>query len=75
MTSWKNKYININTYSRPGNKLTKVKKIIVHYTANNGATANNHYNYFNNLKGRYASAHIFVDKKEALCIIPLDEIA
>ena len=75
MTSWKNKYININTYSRPGNKLTKVKKIIVHYTANNGATANNHYNYFNNLKGRYASAHIFVDKKEALCIIQLNEIA
>lgn len=75
MTAWKNKYININKYSRPGNKITKVKKIIVHYTANNGGTAENHYSYFNNLKGRYASAHIFVDKKEALCIIPLNEIA
>ncbi|HFK2719214.1 TPA: N-acetylmuramoyl-L-alanine amidase family protein, partial [Escherichia coli] len=45
------------------------------YTANPGASAYNHYKYFSNLKDRYASAHIFVDKTEAYLIIPLDEVA
>lgn len=55
--------------------LLSVKKIVIHWTANYGGTALNHYNYFNNLKDRYASAHFFVDKNEALCIIPLKEVA
>ncbi|WP_368652357.1 N-acetylmuramoyl-L-alanine amidase [Ornithinibacillus sp. 4-3] len=75
MTVWKNDYIKINKHSRPGLKLTAHKKGIIHYTANHGGTATNHQKYFNNLSGRYASAHIFVDKKEAICIIPLDEVA
>lgn len=74
-----NKFININPYSRPGTKLTVVKKIVMHFTANPGASAYNHYKYFGfNLpvkKDRKASAHIFIDKTEALCIIPLDEVA
>ena len=76
----KNKYIQKNEYSRPGMKLTTVKKIVMHWTANPGGTALNHYNYFNSIPNRpanqrrYASAHIFVDTKEALCIVPLNEV-
>ena len=76
MSVVKNKYIKINKFTRPGNKLVGVKGIIIHWTANPGATALNHYDYFNNGGGgRYASAHIFVDEKEVLCIIPLNEVA
>jgi N-acetylmuramoyl-L-alanine amidase len=75
MVAWKDKFINVNKFSRSGRKITEIRKLVIHYTANNGGTAMNHYNYFNNLKDRYASAHIFVDKIEALCIIPLSEMA
>lgn len=86
MTAWENKYINVNPYSRPSTKLNDVKKLILHWTANFGASANNHYIYFGktmieqNAKlpannRRYASAHIFIDRKEALCIVPLNEVA
>lgn len=75
MFTWRNDYIKKNQFSRPGLKLKGRKKGIIHYTANPGATAANHQRYFNNLTGRYASAHIFVDKKEAICIVPLNEVA
>lgn len=75
MTVYQEKFINVNEYSRPGMKLTQVRKLVLHYTANNGAGAENHYKYFGNLKDRYASAHIFVDKDEALNIVPLNEVA
>ncbi|MFS0820748.1 N-acetylmuramoyl-L-alanine amidase family protein [Bacillus sp. 1P02SD] len=86
MAVWIDDFIPINQYSRPGNKLTARKKGILHFTANPGAPAKNHVTYFgkslieqnNKLpkdKQRYASAHIFVDKKEARCLIPLDEVA
>jgi N-acetylmuramoyl-L-alanine amidase len=75
MAVWQDKFIKPNKYSRPQQKLTAVRKIVIHWTANFGATASGHFNYFNNLSGRYASAHFFVDKNEALCIIPLNEIA
>ncbi|MBM5706339.1 N-acetylmuramoyl-L-alanine amidase [Listeria ivanovii] len=71
----KNNYIIKNKYSRPGLKLLGVKKIVMHYTANPGASADNHKRYFGSLSGRYASAHIFVDDKESICIIPLNEVA
>lgn len=71
----KYEYININEYSRPGIRNNGIDGIVMHYTANNGGTARNHKNYFNNLSGSYASAHIFVDDNEAICIIPLNEIA
>lgn len=73
--TWKNKFINPSKFTRPQTKLKGVKKIVLHFTANHGAGADNHFRYFNSLKDRYASAHIFVDKIEALCIIPLDEVA
>lgn len=75
MAIWKDKFINVNKYARSGKKLQAVRKIVLHWTANFGASAENHYKYFNTLKDRYASAHFFVDKKEALCILPLDEVA
>lgn len=75
MVAWKNQYIKPNKYSRPQTKLKGVRKIVLHWTANFGAGAENHYRYFNNLNGRYASAHLFVDKNESLCIIPLNEVA
>lgn len=78
MTTWRNQYVHVNEYSRPGIKLKEVRKLIVHWTANPGATAANHFSYFDKsiiAAKRYASAHIFVDKTEAICIIPLNEVA
>ncbi|MFK7678845.1 N-acetylmuramoyl-L-alanine amidase [Bacillus sp. Wb] len=75
MAIWEDKIINVNTFARSGKKLSAVRKIVMHYTANPGASAENHYKYFSNLKDRYASAHFFVDSKDALCIIPLNELA
>ncbi|WP_302372870.1 peptidoglycan recognition protein family protein [Enterococcus asini] len=75
MSFIKHEYIGINKYSRPGIKNNGIKGLIMHYTANNGGTARNHKSYFNNLSGNYASAQLFVDDMEALCIIPLDEVA
>jgi N-acetylmuramoyl-L-alanine amidase len=75
MSVWIEKFINVNEFARSGKKLTEVRKLVVHYTANPGASAENHYRYFNTLKDRYASAHIFVDKIQAINIIPLGEIA
>ncbi|TCN25471.1 N-acetylmuramoyl-L-alanine amidase [Mesobacillus foraminis] len=75
MANWREDIIKVNPYSHPNFKLLSVKGIILHYTANPGATAKNHQKYFNNLKDRYASAHIFVDKDEAILILPLDKVA
>lgn len=86
MSVWRNDFIKVNKYSRPAFKLLSVKKIILHYTANPNAPAKNHVTYFGKTmieqneklpanKRRYASAHLFTDKNEAVCIIPLDEVA
>lgn len=75
---WKNDYVIKNKFSRPAYKLLSVKGIVIHWTASFGGTAKNHKTYFDGSDGgggRYASAHIFVDKNEAICIIPLDEVA
>lgn len=73
--NYEQKHIRINKFSRPGFKLLRVAATVIHYTANNGGTADNHFCYFDTLKDRYASAHIFVDRIKALEIIPLDEVA
>ena len=75
MSFIKYEYININEYSRPGIRNNGIDGIVMHYTANKGGTARNHKDYFNNLKGNYASAQLFVDDIEAICIIPLNEVA
>lgn len=78
MTAWRNNFISMNKYTRPSIKLKEVRKIVLHWTGNPGASAESHQRYFNGtaIKNKtYASAHIFVDSKEAICIIPLEEVA
>ncbi|WP_199426572.1 N-acetylmuramoyl-L-alanine amidase [Thermaerobacillus caldiproteolyticus] len=78
MAVWTEKFIHKNEYSRPGLKLKGVRKLVLHWTANPGALAENHFKYFDQTivqAKRYASSHIFVDKNEAINIIPLDEVA
>lgn len=71
-------FIQKNRYTRPGTLLKEVRKIVLHWTANPGGTAENHQKYFNGtaIKLKHtASAHIFIDETEAVCIIPLNEVA
>jgi N-acetylmuramoyl-L-alanine amidase len=78
MTKWRNDFVVKNKFTRPGTLLNGVKKIVLHWTANPGASAENHQRYFNGSaieNKRTASAHIFVDSKEAVCIVPLNEVA
>ena len=70
------KLVKVNKYSRPGMKQLAIRAIVIHWTANPGATALNHYNYFNNGGGgRYAGAHYFVDKTSILQLVPDNEVA
>lgn len=86
--TWRNEFIQKNKYTRPGILLKDIKKIVLHWTANFGASAKKHVTYFGvtlpaqsklaeaqGKKGTYASAHIFGDKTESVCIIPLNEVA
>jgi len=78
MSNWRNDFIQKNKYTRPGTLLTSVKKLVLHWTGDSGATAKNEQDYFNGTciqDQRAASAHIFVDDNEAVCIIPLNEVA
>lgn len=61
-------------YKKANRSKNDIKYIVVHYTANNGDTA------LNNLKnasrkGRAASAHFFVDEKEACQSVAVKDIA
>ena len=71
--------LEVNDYSRPGTKLTEVKNIFVHYTANPGTSAANNRSYFANLpitKERAASAHYIIGYEgEIIQCIPSDEQA
>ena len=42
--------LTVNTYSRPGTEAKKITGVVVHYTANPGASAMDNRNYFENLK-------------------------
>ena len=71
--------LEVNDYSRPGTKLTEVKNIFVHYTANPGTSAVQNRSYFANLpitKERSASAHYIIGYEgEIIQCIPSDEQA
>jgi N-acetylmuramoyl-L-alanine amidase CwlA len=70
------RHLPVNEYSRPAFKLIRVQAIVDHWTANPGADAEDHYRYFSETiirLGRYAGAHIFVDRYKAIEMIPLDE--
>jgi N-acetylmuramoyl-L-alanine amidase len=78
MALWRTSLLNVNRYTRPAIKLVGVRGIVVHYTATPSATAQNERDYFNGTciaQKRSASAHIFVDKKEAILVVPLNEVA
>ena len=47
--------LTVNPYSRPGTALTQVNGIVIHYTANPGATAIANRNYFENLKDTHTT--------------------
>lgn len=71
--------LTVNPYSRPGTVLEKVNGIVIHYTANPGATAIANRNYFENLKDTHttkASSHFVVGLEgEIVQCIPTAEIA
>ncbi len=71
--------LTVNPYSRPGTALEKVNGIVIHYTANPGATAIANRNYFENLKDTHttkASSHFVVGLDgEIVQCIPTAEIA
>ncbi|MGP1505002.1 MAG: peptidoglycan recognition protein family protein [Eggerthia catenaformis] len=66
-----------NPYSRSGKPLRRVEGIVVHYTANPGASAKNNRDYFENLKSThitYASSHFVIGiKGEIIQCLPLNE--
>ena len=67
-----------NKYSRPRNKLQKVKKIIIHWVGNANTSAMANRNYFESLKikKKFASAHYIIGLEgEILQCIPENEIA
>jgi N-acetylmuramoyl-L-alanine amidase len=75
--------LTVNPFSRPGKKLTDIKALVVHWTANAGSTAKQNRDYFGSLKtqslnaaSRYASAHFIVGLAgEVVQCIPCEEMA
>lgn len=76
--TWEENFLTPNEYSRPGDPLTEVKNIFVHYTANPGTSAAQNRSYFESLKDTHetsASAHFIIGYNgEIIQCIPLDEI-
>lgn len=77
-------HIEVNKYSRPGDKLLAVLGLVVHWTADPGATAQNERDYFNSLakqpegnpSDRSASAQYAIGMEgEIIEMIPPDEVA
>lgn len=66
------RYINKRSNVRPGTRLVSGTPgfLVAHDTGNPGASADNHFNYFQTLINRSASAQVFVDDKKILEIIP-----
>lgn len=69
-----------NEYSRPQIALNQINGIVIHYTANPGASAQDNRNYFENLQngssGTHASSHFIVGLDgEIIQCIPSTEIS
>ncbi len=81
----KQDFLTINKYSRPGTKLSGVRKIAVHYVGNPGTSAQANRNYFEGLKAGsrnsagqlvYAGAHYIIGLEgEIIQCIPESEIS
>ena len=76
---WEQKFLTVNEFSRPGEKIGKVKNIFVHYTANAGTSAEQNRSYFESLAQTgevSASAHFIIGYNgEIIQCVPLEEIA
>lgn len=76
-------FLTPNPYSRPQDKLKKVKGVVVHYTANPGTSAQNNRDYFEGLGNKtakaaktYASSHFVIGLEgEIIQCLPLSEIS
>ena len=72
-------FITPNEYSRPQKSLREVLGIVIHWTANPNASAEENRRFFENRKtgmGGYGSAHFIIGTKgEILQAIPTNEIA
>lgn len=72
-------FLTSNPYSRPGESLSQVNNIFVHYTANKRTSAAQNRSYFENLgetKETSASAHFIIGYEgEIIQCLPMDEIA
>lgn len=72
-------YLTVNRYSRPGNALDKVDKVVIHYTGNPGSTAQANRDYFESLATNpvtSASSHFVIGLDgEIIQCIPLNEIS
>jgi len=66
----------LTNHNRPGEKIIKLKGIVIHWTANTnkGANALANRNYFNTTD-RNASAHYIIDDKNIIRCIPEEEVA
>ena len=71
--------LDVNAYSRPGIESGKITGIVIHYTANPGASAQNNRDYFEGLKTSHAtkaSSHFIVGLEgEIIQCVPTWEIA
>lgn len=72
-------YLSINEYSRPGDKIDNISKIVIHYTGNPGTTAQGNRDYFESLAENpvtSASSHFVIGLDgEIIQCVPLNEIA
>ena len=68
-----------NPYSRPGDALTQVNGVVIHYVGDPGKTAKEQRDYFAGLEDSHAekaSCHFLIDQDGTILqCIPLDEIA
>lgn len=72
-------YLTLNEYSRPGDKVDDITKIVIHYTGNPGTTAQANRDYFESLAENpvtSASSHFVIGLDgEIIQCVPLNEIA
>ena len=71
-------YLTVSKYNRPGVKLNAVKGIVVHYTANSHANAEQNIRFWESRKNGklgYGAAHFVVDPSETRIAVPISEMA
>ena len=59
-------FVSCNLSNFRAGRTQPVRYIVMHYTANNGDTANNNCDYYHRVGGLQASAHYFVDEHGAM---------